>query len=219
MSYDLSDEQQLMQQSCRKFVDDAVLPFIRENWQREWDMSPAGRLPPEMLQGAEDVGIRTLGVPEEFGGIELEPATEVQTFALISEEIARGDSGLADKLVQNWKVSVLLRELAPKYLQKKWFAELLKDPQFLLAHCLTEPRGASDRWLPYNVPEAAMTTRAVKQGNEWVINGRKQFISNGYDAGLYVVYANTDPKAGMLQGTSSFLVPRQYARTYNCTLQ
>jgi acyl-CoA dehydrogenase len=208
MSYDLTEDQKMMQQSCRKFVDDAVLPFIRENWRREWDMSPVGRLPPEMLQGAENVGIRTLGVPEEFGGIELEPATEVQTFALISEEIARGDSGLADKLVQNWKVSVLLRELAPKYLQKKWFAELLKDPQFLLAHCLTEPRGASDRWLPYNVPEAAMSTRAVKQGSEWVINGRKQFISNGYDAGLYVVYANTDPKAGMLQGTSSFLVPR-----------
>jgi alkylation response protein AidB-like acyl-CoA dehydrogenase len=86
---------------------------------------------------------------------------------------------------------------------------LVADPQFLLAHCLTEPRGASDRWLPYNVPEAAMQTRAVKQGNEWVINGRKQFISNGYDASLYVVYANTNPKVGMLEGTSSFLVPRQ----------
>jgi alkylation response protein AidB-like acyl-CoA dehydrogenase len=48
----------------------------------------------------------------------------------------------------------------------------------------------------------------VKKNGEWVINGRKQFISNGYDAGLYVVYANTNPKVGMLQGTSSFLVPR-----------
>ncbi|HEY6822703.1 MAG TPA: acyl-CoA dehydrogenase, partial [Burkholderiales bacterium] len=126
-----------------------------------------------------------------------------------SEEIARGDSGLADKLVQNWKVSVLLRQFAPRDLQKKWFTRLTKDPSFLLAHCLTEPRGASDRWLPYNVPEAAMQTKAVRDGNDWVINGRKQFISNGYDAGLYVVYANTDPKVGMLQGTSSFLVPRE----------
>jgi alkylation response protein AidB-like acyl-CoA dehydrogenase len=133
----------------------------------------------------------------------------VQTFALISEEIARGDSGLADKLVQNWKVSVLLRNLAPRHLQEKWFKRLLDDPQFLLAHCLTEPRGASDRWLPYNVPEAAMHTKAVRTNGGWVINGRKQFISNGYDAGLYVVYANTNPKVGMLQGTSSFLVPRE----------
>lgn len=204
----VSEDQRMMRQSCRDFVDDVVTPFIRQNWQREWVMEPGERLPKEILEGAEAVGIRTLGVPEEFGGIELDKATEVQTFAIIAEEIARGDSGLADKLVQNWKVAVLLRNVAPRHLQEKWFKRLLDDPQFLLAHCLTEPRGASDRWLPYNVPEAAMQTRAAKQGNEWVINGRKHFISNGYDAGLYVVYANTNPKAGMLQGTSSFLVPR-----------
>src|SRR5499425_1378096 len=204
----LSDEQRMMRQSCRDYVDKVVIPFIRGNWQREWNMVPEERLPAEVLEGAQKVGIRTLGVPEEFGGLELDKATETQTFAIIAEEIARGDSGLADKLVQIWKVSVLLRNLAPRHLQEKWFARLVNDPQFLLAHCLTEPRGASDRWLPYNVPEAAMQTRAVKKGGEWVINGRKQFISNGYDAGLYVVYANTKPKVGMLQGTSSFLVPR-----------
>ena len=204
----LSEEQRLMRESCRAFVDDVVIPFIRGNWQREWTMDPGARLPPEILAGAEKVGIRTLGVPEEFGGIELDRANEVQTFAMIAQEIARGDSGLADKLVQNWKVAVLLRNLAPRHLQAKWFKRLVEDPQFLLAHCLTEPRGASDRWLPYNVPEAAMQTRAVKRNGEWIVNGRKQFISNGYDAGLYVVYANTDPKVGMLQGTSSFLVPR-----------
>ncbi len=203
-----SEDQRLMRSTCRAFVDDTVIPFIRRNWQREWDMNPDTRLPASILEGADKIGIRTLGVPEEFGGIELEPGSEVQTFALISEEIARGDSGLADKLVQNWKVSVLLRNLAPRHLQETWFKRLVEDPQFLLAHCLTEPRGASDRWLPYNVPEAAMQTRAVKDGDSWVINGRKQFISNGYDAGLYVVYANTNPKVGMLQGTSSFLVPR-----------
>ena len=204
----LSEEQRLMRQSCRDFVDDVITPFIRSNWQREWDMNPQARLPPEILKRADEIGIRTLGVPEEFGGVELERNSEVRTFALISEEIARGDSGFADKLVQNWKVAVLLRNLAPRHLQEKWFARLVNDPQFLLAHCLTEPRGASDRWLPYNVPEAAMQTRAMKKNGEWVINGRKQFISNGYDASLYVVYANTNPKLGMLQGTSSFLVPR-----------
>jgi acyl-CoA dehydrogenase len=189
----LSEEQRLMRQSCRHFVDDVVIPFIRKDWRREWLMTPEDRLAPEILAGAEAVGIRTLGVPEEFGGVELGKETEVQTFAIIAEEVARGDSGLADKLVQNWKVAVLLRHLAPRPLQEKWFKRLIEDAQFLLAHCLTEPRGASDRWLPYNVPEAAMQTRAVRKNGEWVINGRKQFISNGYDAGLYVVYANTKP--------------------------
>ena len=204
----LSEEQRLMRESCRAFVDDFVTPFIRQNWQREWQMDPNDRLPPAILQQADRIGIRTLGVPEEFGGMQLDPASEVQTFALISEEIARGDSGLADKLVQNWKVSVLLRNVAPRHLQERWFPRLIGDPGFLLAHCLTEPRGASDRWLPYNVPEAAMHTKARRDGGHWVINGRKQFISNGFDAGLYVVYANTNPQVGMLQGTSSFLVPR-----------
>src|ERR1700690_251502 len=209
MPSELSEEQRLMRQSCRDSVDDVIIPFSRGNWQREWSMTPEDRLPPEILQGAEKIGIRTLGVPEEFGGIELDRASEVQTFALISEEIARGDSGLADKLVQNWKVSVLLRQFAPRHLQEKWFPRLVAEPQFLMAHCLTEPRGASDRWLPYNVPEAAMQTKALKAHGGWVINGRKQFISNGADASLYVVYANSNPKVGMLQGTSSFLVPRE----------
>ena len=205
----LSEEQKMMRQSCRDFVDEMVLPYIKKNWQKEWSMVPEDRLPLSILEGAEKVGIRTLGVPEEYGGVELEKGTEVRTFAMIAEEIARGDSGLADKLVQNWKVSVLLRQFAPKHLQEKWFKRLVAEPQFLMAHCLTEPRGASDRWLPYNVPEAAMQTKAVKANGGWVINGRKQFISNGYDASLYVVYANTNPKVGMLQGTSSFLVPRE----------
>ena len=130
-----------MRDSCRAFVDDVVIPFIRKDWQREWTMVPEERLPREILAGADEIGIRTLGVPDEFGGVELDAAAEVQTFAIISEEIAR-DPGLADKLVQNWKVAVLLRNLAPRHLQEKWFKRLVGDPQFLLAHCLTEPRGA-----------------------------------------------------------------------------
>ena len=204
----LSDEQRMMRDACRAFVDDFVTPFIRKNWQREWDMNPEDRLPREILEQAHKIGVRTLGIPEEFGGTPIDPKSEVQTFAMISEEISRGDTGLADKLVQIWKVSVLLRNVAPRHLQEKWFPRVAEDPTFLLAHCLTEPRGASDRWLPYDVPEAMMHTRAELKGDQWVINGRKQFISNGYDAKLYVVYATTKPGAGMTKGTSSFLVPR-----------
>ena len=78
-----------------------------------------------------------------------------------------------------------------------------------MAHCLNEPRGAPDRWLPYDAVEANMDTTAILDGDEWVLNGRKQFISNGCDATLYVVYANTDDTAPMSRGTSSFLVARE----------
>jgi alkylation response protein AidB-like acyl-CoA dehydrogenase len=204
----LSEEQRLMRETCRRYVDEVVRPFIAANREREWLFDPDERLPAEILREADRTGLRGLGVPDRYGGVGLDPAAEAQTFSIIATEIARGDSGLADKLVQNWKISVLLRSLAPAHLQDLWFPRYMADPQFLMAHCLTEPRGASDRWLPYNAPEANMDTTAVRADGHWIINGRKQFISNGYDASLYVVYANTDPSAGMLQGTSSFLVPR-----------
>jgi hypothetical protein len=204
----LTNDQIMMRDVCRRFVDDVIEPFISQNWQKEWDLTPEGRLPDKILIESEAIGIRTLGVPERYGGISLEPENEVRTFAIISEEIARGDSGLADKLVQNWKVSVLLRELASEEHQELWFGKLIEDPNFLFAHALTEPKGASDRWLGYNAPAAAMDTKAKKVDGGWVINGRKHYISNGYDAGLYIVYANTKPGAGMLEGTSSFILPR-----------
>ena len=198
----------MMREACKKFVDDSIIPFISKNWKNEWNMTPEGRLPDFILQNADKLGIRTLGVPETFGGISLEKEHEVRTFAIISEEIARGDSGLADKLVQNWKVSVLLRAQADSYHQEKWFSKLMENPNFLFAHALTEPKGASDRWLGYNAPEAAMDTKAKKVDSGWILNGRKHYISNGYDASLYIIYANTNPSVGMMEGTSSFIVPR-----------
>jgi alkylation response protein AidB-like acyl-CoA dehydrogenase len=204
----LSPEQRLMRDTCRRYCDDVVIPWIQEDRTREWNFDPGQRLAPAILEQADIIGLRSLGVPERFGGIALEKNTQAQTFAIIATELARGDSGLADKLVQNWKISVLLSGLAPEHLQEKWFTRYMNEPQFLMAHCLTEPRGASDRWLPYNVPEANMDTRAVLEDGYWKINGNKQFISNGYDADLYVVYANTDDAVGIAQGTSSFLVPR-----------
>jgi alkylation response protein AidB-like acyl-CoA dehydrogenase len=204
----LTPEQTAMLETCRRYVDRVLRPFIASDRAREWTFQPESRIAPEVLEEADRAGIRGLGVPEQYGGVPLDPGSEAQTFALVAAELARGDVGIADKLVQNWKISVLLRALATPALQEEWFTRYMAEPQFLMAHCLTEPRGASDRWLPYNVPEANMDTKAVFDGGTWSIDGRKQFISNGYDASLYVVYANTDDSVGMLQGTSSFLVPR-----------
>jgi alkylation response protein AidB-like acyl-CoA dehydrogenase len=205
---ELDEEQRLMQATCRRYVDRVLRPFVQSAWQREWVMDPADRLPREILEEADRAGLRSLGIPARFGGVEVDPGKEAATFAVIASELARGDVGVADKLVQNWKVAVLLRALAPEERQEEWFGQALAEPGFLMAHCLTEPRGASDRWLPYDVPEAAMTTRAEHRNGRWVLNGRKHFISNGYDASLFVVYACTDPSVGMLSGTGSFVVPR-----------
>ena len=74
---DLTEEQRLMKQSCRNFIDRVVAPFLREEWQREWNMDPAERLPDRILKAADDISIRTLGVPEKYGGVELNPETEI----------------------------------------------------------------------------------------------------------------------------------------------
>ena len=206
---ELSEEQRMMRQSCREFVDDVVIPFIRGNWQREWGMSPEARLPPEILEGAHKVGIRTLGVPEEFGGVELEQGTETQTFA----HHRRGDRARRLRAVRQAGADLEgLGAVAQPRAAAPAGALVPAHRRGSAVPAGALPDRAARRLRPLAALQRArseMQTRAVKQGNEWVINGRKQFISNGYDAGLYVVYANTNPKVGMLQGTSSFLVPRE----------
>ena len=90
------------------------------------------------------------------------PQAEVQTFAVISEEIARGDSASPTRWCRTGRSPCCCATSRRATCRSSGSRAWSKDPQFLLAHCLTEPRGASDRWLPYNVPEAAMNTRAVK---------------------------------------------------------
>ncbi len=109
----LSKEQRMMRDTIRAYVDQEVTPFIRKNWQREWDMTPENRPSVELLEGVHRIGLRTLGVPEEFGGTPLDPKTEVQTYAMIAEEIARGDSGLADKLVHLEDLTAPSQHCAP----------------------------------------------------------------------------------------------------------
>ena len=215
----LSEEQRMMRQSCRDFVDEVVLPFIKQNWKLEWSMVPEDRLPPRILEEAEKSAFAPSACRKSSAAWNSRKAPRSKPSPLVAEEIARGDSGLADKLVQNWKVSVLLRQSraaasAGKMVQAPGRRAAVPDGAL--------PDRAARRLRPlasYNVPEAAMQTTAVKTNGGWVINGRKQFISNGYDASLYVVYANTNPKVGMLQGTSSFLVPRGNQRLHRRALQ
>jgi len=124
----LSPEQRMMRDTCRRYCDDVVIPWIKEDRMREWNFDPDQRLAPAILEQADSFGLRSLGVPERFGGIALEKNTQSQTFAIIARELARGDSGLADKLAQNWKISILLSELAPEHLQEKWFTRYMNEP-------------------------------------------------------------------------------------------
>ncbi len=200
----LSDEQLAFRRLCRDFVDDEILPWVRANREREWNSPPHQRWPRELLSKADEIGLRTLGLPEEYGGVPLDTFTQ----ALMVEELGRGDVGFTTTLVQNWKVAAEFARHASPAVAEEWIGRFQADPGFLWANCITEPRGASDRVLPYDAPEASLETRAVRAGGGWVINGVKHYVSNGGTASAFIVYANTNPEAGIRDGVSSFLVPR-----------
>ncbi len=200
----LTEEQREFQRLCRDFTDNELLPWLRENRDVEWNAPPRERLPRELMAKADAIGLRTLGLPERYGGIPLDTMTR----ALMVEELGRGDPGFATTIAQNWKIAAEFSRHASDELADRVFQSFVDDPTFLWANCLTEPRGASDRVLPYNAPEASMQTRAVQDGDDWVINGVKHYVSNGGTASAFIVYANTDPEAGIRDGVSSFLVTR-----------
>lgn len=200
----LADDQLAFPRLCREFTENEIMPWLAANREQEWKAPPEDRLPADLMRKADEIGLRTLGIPEEHGGIKLDTLTQV----LMVEELGRGDPGFTTTIVQNWKVAAEFARHATPELAEEWFARFKADPGFLWANCLTEPRGASDRVLPYNAPEASMQTRAVRDGDEWVINGVKHYVSNGATASAFIVYANTDPTAGIRDGVSSFLVGR-----------
>jgi alkylation response protein AidB-like acyl-CoA dehydrogenase len=200
---ELTDEQRDFQALCRRFVDDKVIPFVAANTSREWSAPAVERSPRELLIEADRIGLREFGIPPEYGGIEVGTLSQ----AVMVEELGRGDPGFTVCIGQNWKITKEFARHASGELLDTWMEAYRADPTFLWAHCLTEPRGASDRVLPYDAPEASMQTRAVPDGDEWVLDGVKHYVSNAGVADAFIIFANTNPAAGVRDGVSNFLVP------------
>lgn len=170
----------------RDFVNKEIIPVAG-------DYEKNNEFPWPVLHKAEQMGLNTLCLPVEYGGAGL---NNVQVFA-ISEELARGDIGIATTLIANCLASYPVL-LAGNEDQKKLWFETLKEKKYA-AFCLTEPGAGSDA--------GSVSTTAVEDGDSYVLNGTKCFISNGPIAGIYTVLATTRPKAGVM-GLSAFIVER-----------
>ncbi len=188
---------------AKGFVDEYVHPWVHARRDDEWSAAPDQRVPWELIEEADRQGLRTMGLFDEA----IEPPSTLG-FAAVCEELARGESALIDILLQGWKVNSIIDGHAAPHLRDHWVGRYLAEPRLVYSHCSTEPQGSSDRWLGYDHPDVAMRTTAELRDGEWVLNGRKQYITNGPDSGLYVVYATTTPGAKPSEGTSNFLVPR-----------
>jgi len=183
----LSDEQRLVRDSVREYVRERVAPFAAD-WDRD------GHFPAEQLREMAGLGLFGMFIPEEWGGSGL----DYLSFALAIEEVAAGDGACSTILsVNNSVVCGLLLASASEYLRKTYLKPLAAG-DWLGCFCLTEPQAGSDA--------AALRTRAEKQGDSYLLNGSKAFITSGKHADVAIVFAVTDPEAGK-KGISAFVVP------------
>ncbi len=182
----LTEEQTMIRDMAREFARERLAPNAAA-WDRD------GTFPAEALAEMGALGLYGMTVPEAWGG----SATDYVSFALAIEEIAAGDGACSTIIsVNNSVICGPLLKYGSDYL-KETYLKPVAGGEMLGCFCLTEPQAGSDA--------AALKTRAVKKGSEYVLNGTKQFITSGRHAQLAIVFAVTDPAAGK-RGISAFAV-------------
>ncbi len=183
----LTPDQTMIRDAVRDFAQQEIWPHAAQ-----WDKDST--FPHEVHKGLAALGAYGICVPEELGGAGL----EYLTLALVLEEIAAGDGGVSTAIsVTNCPVNAILMRYGNDAQKKKWLTELAQG-HMLGAFCLTEPHVGSDA--------SALRTTATKEGDEYVINGVKQFITSGKNGHVAIVIAVTDKGAGK-KGMSAFIVP------------
>ncbi len=199
MDFTLTENQRALQQLAHEFAESEIRPVAHE---LDRVADPHERFPWDVVEKASRLGLRTLALPEEMGGA----GADILTLCLVGEELAWGDLGVAVVFDQTWKISHLLERLANEEQRARHLPAFLEDHRFHLAVAMTEPSGGSDNVIPYDSPDAGVRTTAVREGDEWVVNGMKQFISNGGIAKLYFVVLRTDTSVGVTQGLTYFMM-------------
>ena len=161
-------------------------PILREYERAE-------KFPAEQLKKLGELGCCGMLVPEEWGGA----GTDTVSYALMLEEVARVDASTAVALsVTNSVVAIPLWKSGSEAQKKKYLTRLSRG-EILGAFCLTEPQAGSDA--------AGIQSRAVREGDHYILNGTKAWVTNGGVSGVYIVFAKTDPAAGS-RGVTAFLV-------------
>ncbi len=183
----LSEELGQVRDAVRTFVSEQITPHAAR-WDRE------STFPAEALKGLAALGCYGVAVPEQWGGAGL----DYTALAVIIEEVAAGDGATSTILsVNNCPVCSILMAYANDAQKAQWLKPLARG-EMLGAFCLTEPHVGSDA--------SALRTTARRDGDEYVIDGVKQFITSGKHADVAIVMAVTDKAAGK-RGISAFLVP------------
>ena len=200
MDFSLTQEQQRWRSLAREFAEKIIKPDVMR---RDRLPTAAERIPWDWIREADKQGIRTMGVPKKFGGTEC----DIFTMCLVGEELAVGDLGFAVIMDQCWKMANLFGEAMNAEQQQRFIPKFVADPEATTAIGITEAGAGSDHQGFYDAPDIDFKTTAVRDGDHYVINGSKRYVSNGSMAKLYFVVARTDPKKTLREGGSVFIVP------------
>ena len=199
MDFSLTDEQIALQRMAHEFAERKIRPMAAEMDSRP---DPKDRHPVEVLEKASRVGLRTLGLSEEWGG----GGADMMTLCLVGEELGWGDLGTSVILEQDWKMSRVFETMMNEEQKARYLPSFASDHHYHFSIAGTEPDSGSDNMIPYNDPAAGMRTSAVRDGDGWLINGMKHFIFNAGLSKLYMVNTRTDPAVGVAEGCTYFLL-------------
>lgn len=183
----LTEEQRLIRDTARSYAREHIAPHAAQ-----WDRGAT--FPAEALAGLAELGFYGMLVPEQHGGCDIGYVAA----ALVLEEIGVADAACSTIVsVTNSVGCMPLLQYGTAQQQRDFLSPLARGEK-LAAFCLTEPQAGSDA--------SGLKTRAERQGDSYVLNGTKQFITSGKNADLAIVFAVTDPAAGK-RGISAFVVP------------
>jgi alkylation response protein AidB-like acyl-CoA dehydrogenase len=185
----LSEEEIMFRDAVAGFADQEVRPRVTE-------MEKAGRIDPALLPKYFELGLMGIEVPEELGGA----GGSLFMVTLAVEEISKIDAASAIVCdVQNTLVNYPIVRYGNDAQKAKYLPRLTSDT--VGAYALSESGSGSDAF--------GLATRAEKRGDRWILNGQKLWITNGAEAGVFVVFANADPKAGY-RGITAFIIERDF---------
>ena len=185
----LSEEERLFQSSVREFAEAEIKPYVRE-------MDEKQKIRPEIIQKCFELGLMGIEPGEEYGG----SGGSFFMACLAIEELARVDPSISVCVDVNNTLTInAFLNYGTEAQKKKYITRLATDT--VGAYCLSEAGSGSDAF--------AMQTRAEDKGDHYLINGRKMWITNGNEAGLFIVFANADPGKGY-RGITAFIVERDF---------
>ena len=199
MDFSLSEEQTRWRNVARTFVEETIKPDVLRR-----DRLPTAeeRIPWDWIRQADALGLRTLGIPKSYGGA----GADILTMSIVGEELGAGDLGFAVILDQCWKFAHLFAEAMTPEQQRRFIPMFVDDPVAVTALGFTEPGAGSDHQGYYDVPEIDFRTTAVRDGEDFILNGSKRYVSNGCMAKIYFVAARLDPTRKLSESGAIFVV-------------